>query len=77
MLKARIKRALPGFELDVDFALNQELLAVLGPSGSGKTMTLQCIAGLTRPDEGRIELNGKVLFDSAAGHKSSRRKSAR
>ncbi|RJO60490.1 MAG: ABC transporter ATP-binding protein [Dehalococcoidia bacterium] len=67
MLKARIKRALPGFELDVDFCLNRELLAVLGPSGSGKTMTLQCIAGLTRPDEGRIELNGKVLFDSAEG----------
>ena len=67
MLKARIKRALPGFDLDVEFELNRELLAVLGPSGSGKTMTLQCIAGLTRPDEGRIELNGKVLFDSASG----------
>ena len=67
MLKARIKRALPGFELDVDFKLDHELLAVLGPSGSGKTMTLQCIAGLTRPDEGSIELNGKVLFDSDSG----------
>ena len=67
MLKARIKRALPGFDLDVEVTLDHELLAVLGPSGSGKTMTLQCIAGLTRPDEGRIELNGKVLFDSAEG----------
>ena len=67
MLKARIKRALPGFDLEVDFTLNRELLVVLGPSGSGKTMTLQCIAGLTRPDEGRIELNGQVLFDSASG----------
>jgi molybdate transport system ATP-binding protein len=67
MLKATIKRSLPGFDLDVDFSINRELLAILGPSGSGKTMTLQCIAGLTRPDAGRIELNGKVLYDSEAG----------
>ena len=67
MIKAVIKRSLPGFDLNVDFSVNRELLAVLGPSGSGKTMTLQCIAGLTKPDEGRIELNGKVLYDSEAG----------
>jgi molybdate transport system ATP-binding protein len=67
MLKARIKRSLPGFDLDVELALNRELLAILGPSGSGKTMTLACIAGLMRPDEGYIELGGKVLFDSARG----------
>jgi molybdate transport system ATP-binding protein len=64
MLKATIKRALPGFDLNVELTVDHELLAVLGPSGAGKTMTLQCIAGLTKPDEGRIELNGKVLFDS-------------
>ena len=63
MLKARI-RVLPGFDLEVEFTLDHELLAMLGPSGSGKTMTLQCIAGLIKPDEGHIELNGKVLFDS-------------
>jgi len=65
MLKAKIKRSLSGFNLDVELLLGQELMAILGPSGSGKTMTLQCIAGLTRPDEGYIELGGKVLFDSA------------
>jgi len=64
MLKAIIRRSLPGFKLDVDLSVNHDLLAVLGPSGSGKTMTLQCIAGLCRPDEGYIELNGRVLFDS-------------
>ncbi len=64
MLKARVKRALPGFELSVDVSVNAEILSVLGPSGSGKTMTLKCIAGLIRPDEGYIELNGRVLFDS-------------
>ena len=36
MLKARIKRTLPGFELDVDFTLDHELLAVLGPRGRAR-----------------------------------------
>ncbi len=45
--------------------MDQEILAILGPSGSGKTMTLQCIAGLVRPDEGYIKLNDKVLLDSS------------
>ncbi|MDR1411118.1 MAG: ATP-binding cassette domain-containing protein [Spirochaetaceae bacterium] len=41
-----------------------QCLGILGASGSGKSMTLKCIAGIERPDEGRIELNGRVLFDS-------------
>lgn len=65
MLKVGIKKTYPGFTLEVDFSVNEEILAILGPSGSGKTMTLKCIAGLLDPDEGHIELNGKVLFDSA------------
>lgn len=64
MLQVKIKKTLPGFNLEVDFSVNEEILAILGPSGSGKTMTLKCIAGLLQPDEGHIELNGKVLFDS-------------
>jgi molybdate transport system ATP-binding protein len=67
MLTVKIKRALPGFKLDVEFAIDKEILAVLGPSGSGKTMTLMCIAGLVKPDEGFISLNNKVLFDSDHG----------
>jgi molybdate transport system ATP-binding protein len=67
MLEVRVKRKLKGFSLDVNFSVDQEILAILGPSGSGKTMTLQCIAGLLRPDEGFIELNRKVLFDSSRG----------
>ena len=39
-------------------------LSILGPSGAGKTMLLRCIAGLERPDRGRIVLDDRVLFDS-------------
>ena len=67
MLEVKVTRKLPGFTLDVAFTVNQEILAILGPSGSGKTMTMQCIAGLLRPDEGYVKLNDKVLLDSARG----------
>ena len=40
---------------------------LLGPSGCGKTTTLRCLAGLETPDEGRVEVEGHVLFDSADG----------
>jgi len=65
LLEVKIKKSLQGFNLEVDFSINQEILAILGPSGSGKTMTLQCIAGLLQPDEGYIKLNDKVLLDTA------------
>jgi molybdate transport system ATP-binding protein len=65
LLEISIKKSLPGFKLEVAFSVDREILAILGPSGSGKTMTLQCIAGLMRPDEGYIKLNDKVLLDSA------------
>ncbi len=42
-----------------------ELLSLLGPSGCGKTTTLMCIAGLERPDEGRILAAGTVLTDAS------------
>ena len=59
----------PTFSLDVSFEVEaaDETLALLGPSGCGKSMTLKCIAGIVTPDEGRIVLNGRVLFDSEAG----------
>ncbi|HSN58502.1 MAG TPA: ATP-binding cassette domain-containing protein [Clostridiaceae bacterium] len=59
-----IKKKLKGFTLEVDFETDGDYLGILGASGSGKSMTLKCIAGIETPDEGRILLDGKVLFDS-------------
>jgi iron(III) transport system ATP-binding protein len=42
------------------------ILALLGASGSGKTTLLRCIAGLETPEEGRIDISGKTVFDAAA-----------
>ncbi|MDQ7041539.1 MAG: molybdenum ABC transporter ATP-binding protein [Rhodothermus sp.] len=41
---------------------------LFGPSGSGKTTLLRCLAGLERPDEGRIQIGDEVWFDAATGH---------
>lgn len=59
-----IEKRLGAFTLRVRFETGAERLALLGASGSGKSMTLKCIAGIERPDRGRIVLDGQVLFDS-------------
>ncbi len=62
-----IKKQLYGFLLDVSFSSYENALGLLGASGSGKSMTLRCIAGMETPTQGRIVLNGRVLFDSERG----------
>lgn len=64
MLSVDIKKGVSGFKLDVCFETAGEVLGLLGASGCGKSMTLKCVAGIETPDEGRIVLNGRVLYDS-------------
>jgi molybdate transport system ATP-binding protein len=56
-----------GFTLDAAFTTRTSVTVLSGASGSGKTTILSMLAGLRRPDRGRIRLDSTVLFDSAAG----------
>src|SRR5437764_2792061 len=53
-----------GFLLDVTFTARPGVTILFGASGSGKTTTLKSIAGLLRPEAGRIQIGEQVLFDS-------------
>ncbi len=55
-----------GFARHVRIAVQDRVVALTGPSGAGKTSVLHAIAGLLRPRAGRIEIDGRVLFDAAA-----------
>lgn len=63
-VKVKIKKDLGNFVLDVDFEAGNDIVALLGASGCGKSMTLKCIAGVIKPDEGIIEVDGRTLFSS-------------
>lgn len=65
MLHAEIHKRFSDFSLDAVLEAEPgEIVALLGGSGSGKTLSLRCVAGLEHPDSGRVELEGKPLFDS-------------
>ena len=55
------------FLLDVSIEVSPGITILFGASGAGKSTLLDCIAGLTRPDEGKIAAGGDVLFDSSRG----------
>ena len=63
-LEVNIRKQIGKFKLEVSFDTGQEIFALLGASGCGKSMTLRCIAGIETPDEGRIVINGNVVYDS-------------
>lgn len=73
MISVRVRKqfaAAPGsvaFTLDLEFTAGPGVTVLFGPSGAGKTLTLECIAGFLRPDAGRIELDGLLLFDGVSG----------
>ncbi len=64
-IEVRIKKDFGSFQLNIAFESDSRRIGILGASGCGKSMTLKSLAGIERPDEGRIVVNGKVMFDSA------------
>jgi molybdate transport system ATP-binding protein len=73
MIQARIRKQFPAgaesasFSLELEFETAARATVLFGPSGSGKTLTLDSIAGFVRPDQGRILLDGDLLFDAPTG----------
>ena len=59
-----IEKTKGSFFLKAAFEVENETLALLGASGCGKSMTLKCIAGMEKPDKGKIIVDGITLFDS-------------
>lgn len=62
-----IRKKFPGFGLNVSLKAGDESVAILGESGSGKSLTLSCIAGIVKPDSGKIIIDGLTVFDSSKG----------
>ena len=63
-LDVALVHQLDPFALEIGFSSASRRLGILGVSGAGKSQLLRCLAGLETPGQGRIELNGRVLFDS-------------
>jgi len=66
MLSVDVEKRLGEFSLAVQFAAEGGVTALFGPSGAGKTTLVNMIAGLAKPDRGRIAFDDTVLFDSTA-----------
>ena len=63
-LQVTVQKQLGAFVLDMDFTIDDERIGVFGPSGSGKSTLVGLIAGLRRPDQGSIVMDGEPLFHS-------------
>ncbi|MEG1741303.1 MAG: ATP-binding cassette domain-containing protein, partial [Acetivibrio sp.] len=63
-LQVDIKKKIKGFTLEVSFLAPKGCMGILGASGCGKSMTLKAIAGIDNPQNGRIQLDETIFFDS-------------
>lgn len=59
-----IEKRFRGFNLKIQFESGEGVTGLLGASGSGKSMTLRCIAGIEKPDKGKIIVDGMTWFDA-------------
>ncbi|MFZ9133634.1 MAG: ATP-binding cassette domain-containing protein, partial [Gemmobacter sp.] len=66
-LRVDIAHRVGDFALAARFEAPPGVTALFGRSGSGKTTIVNAVAGLVRPEAGRIEIGGRVLFDATAG----------
>ena len=64
MVELEIKKQYEKFRLDVAFKSEKKRIGILGASGCGKSLTLKSIAGIERPEKGRIVIDGVTLFDA-------------
>jgi len=67
MLAVQAEKQLGEFAVNVSFTSDTAATALFGPSGAGKTSVINMIAGLLKPERGRIVLGDEVLFDSVTG----------
>lgn len=67
MLEVAVQHRMGAFDLDVSFEAPAGVTVLFGRSGSGKTSVINAVAGLVRPDRGRIAVSGRVLLDTARG----------
>jgi molybdate transport system ATP-binding protein len=66
-LSVAVRHAFAGFTLDAAFEAPRGITVLFGRSGSGKTTIVNAVAGLLKPDEGRVEVDGRVLLDTGRG----------
>ncbi len=66
-VQRRLQAAGQDFVLDVSLQCTQRQVVLFGPSGAGKSLTLKAVAGLLRPGQGHVRLQGQTLFDTATG----------
>lgn len=63
-IEVNIKKKLEAFELNIAFQSESKRIGILGASGCGKSMTLKCIAGIEKPDSGKIKVGEQLFYNS-------------